>query len=236
VPGQERVGLVAASPRVRLAREGGCALGQQALGGTSIGIDIVGCVVVTGTGCGCLPLRQDRGDRLIRQALATELLAQSPRAARPGSIPTLDPGARKGLVVEVTQLREPLDGLVAQRTLVASSDEMPARLLDGAGAPSQVRGCCLHDRVRVGHGGTLRAPRRGRLAATGRCARGSAHLLRLFDALHGHVDLGDLGPDLRLKLLGDVLVRAQEILGLLPPLAQACLPVGEPGTRLGHDI
>src|SRR5262249_20269663 len=71
---------------------------------------------------------------------------------------------------------------------------------------------------------------------TKRPAAPDRELLGFGNAFDRDRDRGDLAPDLGLELLGDVLVRLEELLRLLATLPEARLTVGEPGTGLGHHV
>src|SRR4051812_35328467 len=63
-----------------------------------------------------------------------------------------------------------------------------------------------------------------------------AALLGLADALDWNLNSRDLRPNLSLKSFRHVRIGLQELLGLLPALAQSDLAIGEPGARLAHDV
>ena len=60
--------------------------------------------------------------------------------------------------------------------------------------------------------------------------------LGLADSLDRDFDSRDLAANLSLQLLRDILVRLEELLGLLAALAQSQVSVVEPGARLGHHV
>src|SRR4026207_1490034 len=65
---------------------------------------------------------------------------------------------------------------------------------------------------------------------------GQPYLLSLRNAFHGNRNRGDLGTNLAFELVGDFLVRLEELFGLFPALAEAEVVVREPGAGLGRDV
>ncbi len=185
-----------------------------------------------GPPCPC-PLGEDLGNQLAIQALERQFPPEGLLAARPGSIPRLDPGAAESPVVQHPQLEKPGDGAFDQLGGVSRGRQVAADLVNRAGPKLQEAGRGVEDYVRVLDGGMALETPPSRLEPLRSAAPWHAGLFGLFDPFDGQGDLGHLAPDLLLDLGRDVRVALEELLGGLAALAQAGLAEGEPGAGLG---
>ena len=202
---QERISLLPAAPRIGLTTQRRGSSFEEMTCRDPVGI--AGQLVVgDATGRSCCAICEHVGDGVIRHALELQLATERHDPARTRPITALDPRSGEGEVVEVAQLDEPVDDLVAERRRIAEVVQATARLPDRAGADREERSRSLHDHVGVGDRGASSTPCLDSLSVLLRGACSVGQLLGLFDALHGDVDLGDLGADLRLESLRDVLV------------------------------
>jgi len=226
---KQGISLLPPPPRIRFPAQARGASRDEMPRGCEVGIS-GHLPICLGAAGGCdRTTGQHLADGVVGDALLLQLTAQGHDSAGSDSVTALHPRLREGEVVKIAQGHEPLDDLVAQRGWVAEMVQAAARLLDRPGAYGEEGGRGLHDDIRVGDRGSPSPPCFGGISAFLCGAGWVGQLFRLGDALHGNVDLGDLGADLRLELLRDVLVGAEELLGLLTPLAQARLAVVEPG-------
>jgi hypothetical protein len=214
--------------RVRLPAEGGCAPRDQPLRGSTV--RVAGPLFWVDLGCHELrAVSEYLGDDLVRDALAAELSAEGHGTTWTGPIAALDPGSGEGEIVEVADLDEPLEDLLDDGQRIAQVDQALASLLHRTRTHGEERCGSLHHRIGFGDRRPASTPCLGCLAAFLWRACSVGHLLGLGDALHGDVDVSDLRADLVLELLDDVLVGAQELLGLLAALTETDVAIVEPG-------
>jgi len=225
---QEGVCLLPATARVGLTAEGRCAAFDEVERCGTVGVTTALFWIVGGR-CSLASVSEDLSHDLVRNALAAELAPKCQRAAWTSTVPALHPGPSEIKVVEVADLDQPLEDPLDDGGRIAQVDQPLARLVHRARTHRQEGSCSLHHGLGLGDRSATSTPRLSCLTALLGRACSMGHLLGLFDALHGDVDLGDLGADMGLKLLRDVLVGAQELLRLLPALAEADFAVVEPG-------
>ena len=132
VAGEEGIRLLAPSLRIGLATKGRRAARDELAGSLAVGIEGGAVVRVRALDGRLRALLQDRSDGVVSDALELQLTTQRARSSRAGTVPALDPGARELEVVEVMQLDEALDDLVAQGWWIAQVTESPTRLLHRA--------------------------------------------------------------------------------------------------------